>query len=112
MKRQWIKAAVLTGVAVVLPAWSSGSPSPDTPRGEMLYTTHCIACHTTQVHWRENRLAENWSSLNAQVRRWQSNEQLSWNDDDIRAVARYLNKLYYHFPEDEKAASSRPAEKP
>ena len=24
-------------------------------RGELLYTTHCIACHSTQVHWRDKR---------------------------------------------------------
>lgn len=106
MKRQWIGIAAFSGIAAALPGGSLANPAPDTPRGEMLYTTHCIACHTTQVHWRENRLANDWHSLTAQVRRWQSNEGLSWNDADILAVTRYLNTLYYHFPEDEKAASS------
>ena len=26
-------------------------------RGQLLYGTHCIQCHTTQMHWREQRLA-------------------------------------------------------
>jgi mono/diheme cytochrome c family protein len=67
-------------------------------RGEMLYSTHCIACHTTHVHWRDQRLATDWASLNRQVRRWQSNTSLNWNEEDIEAVSGYLNALYYHFP--------------
>lgn len=67
-------------------------------RGELLYTTHCIACHTTQVHWREQRLATDWPSLTKQVRRWQENTLLGWDDQDVAAVASYLNTLYYHFP--------------
>jgi mono/diheme cytochrome c family protein len=67
-------------------------------REELLYTTHCIACHTTQVHWREQRLATDWPSLLKQVRHWQDNALLSWDEQDIAAVATYLNSLYYHFP--------------
>jgi mono/diheme cytochrome c family protein len=67
-------------------------------RGQMLYDTHCIACHTEQVHWREARLAHDWKSLVHQVGRWQSNTGLQWSEDDIAAVARYLNARYYHFP--------------
>jgi len=79
----------------------------DESRGEMLYSTHCIACHTTHVHWRDKRLATDWPSLEKQVRRWQHNTGLSWSDEDVSAVARYLNALYYHFPagSEEKAIS-------
>lgn len=73
----------------------------DPGRGELLYDTHCIACHSAQVHWRDQRLVEDWSTLTAQVRRWQSTVGLNWNDQDIAAVAEYLNKLYYRFPERE-----------
>lgn len=31
-------------------------PLPTASRGELLYSTHCIACHSTQIHWRE----KNW----------------------------------------------------
>jgi mono/diheme cytochrome c family protein len=70
----------------------------DASRGEMLYSTHCIACHTTHVHWRDKRLASDWASLEKQVRRWQHNTGLSWSNEDVAAVTRYLNTLYYHFP--------------
>ena len=41
-------------------------------RGYMLYSQHCVECHTAQVHWRDARLATDWKSLNLQVRRWQA----------------------------------------
>src|SRR5512132_3475493 len=71
----------------------------DAGRGELLYNTHCVACHTTKMHWRNQRLAKDWKSLNVQVRRWQSAIQLDWDDEDIASTAAYLNRLYYQFPE-------------
>jgi mono/diheme cytochrome c family protein len=70
----------------------------DEPRGEMLYSTYCIGCHTTQVHWRAKKLATDWTSLKYQVRRWQENIGLGLGEEDVAAVARYLNGLYYHLP--------------
>ena len=66
-------------------------------RGELLYTTHCIACHTTQVHWRDRRLATDWNSLQAQVARWQAAGALNWSEEDIVAVTRHLNERFYGF---------------
>lgn len=71
-------------------------------RGEMLYQNHCVACHTTQLHWRDQRLAKDWSSLRAQVHRWEKNTGLTWSEEDIEAVSQYLNQLYYQFPEPPK----------
>ena len=68
-------------------------------RGELLYTTHCIACHTTQVHWRDRRLATDFTSLVAQVGRWQNNTGLAWSSEEILDVARYLNATIYHVPD-------------
>ena len=78
-------------------------------RGELLYTTHCIACHTTEMHWRDNRSASNWVDLTAQVRRWQAAASLSWSASDILDVSRYLNDSIYHFEQtgDPAASSSR-----
>ncbi len=68
-------------------------------RGALLYETHCIACHDTQVHWRDRALATDWASLSTQVRRWQANAGLSWTDDEINDVVRYLNDAIYRFPD-------------
>lgn len=67
-------------------------------RGELLYTTHCVSCHTTQMHWRDNRQAIDWNSLKLQVRRWQVNAGLQWPEADVTEVSRYLNETIYRFP--------------
>jgi mono/diheme cytochrome c family protein len=68
------------------------------PRGELLYATHCSACHASEIHWRKQRLVTDWNSLIAQVRKWQASIGQIWSDDEIVDVARYLNALYYDFP--------------
>lgn len=67
-------------------------------RGRLLYETHCIQCHTTQMHWREQRLARDWDTLRGQVVRWQAAATLDWDPDDIEAVTRFLNDTIYRFP--------------
>jgi mono/diheme cytochrome c family protein len=74
-----------------------GAPAEAQSRGELLYATHCIACHTTQVHWRDRRLATNWVSLQAQVSRWQAAGSLNWTDEDVVAVTKHLNERFYGF---------------
>jgi mono/diheme cytochrome c family protein len=66
-------------------------------RGELLYMEHCNACHTAQVHWREQKLSTDWSSLVAQVRRWQGVSGLLWNEEEIKDVANYLNAVFYKY---------------
>jgi mono/diheme cytochrome c family protein len=66
-------------------------------RGELLYTTHCVACHTEQQHWRDKKLASDWLSLKAQVQRWQATALLAWKEDDVVEVTRYLNDRFYGF---------------
>ncbi len=82
-------------------------------RGELLYSTHCIGCHNTQLHWRDRKAANNWASLKAEVEHWQKTSGLGWREEDVTDVARYLNALYYRFPEPpastaEAAASAPP----
>ena len=86
------------GVWLVATLVSSGGAAAAASRGELLYTTHCIACHTQQMHWRDARRASDWASLKEQVRRWQNEAQLRWSDDDVTEVARYLNETIYRFP--------------
>lgn len=69
----------------------------DPQRGELLYSTHCIACHTTEIHWRDKKLATDFQSLSTEVNRWQKLEGLGWSAEDISAVARYLNTLHYRY---------------
>jgi len=77
-------------------------------RGELLYQTHCIECHTTQMHWRDKKQATNWASLKAQVSRWQATAMLGWSDADIVDVANHLNERFYRFdkPSDRVSAAA------
>ncbi|MDO9284354.1 MAG: cytochrome C [Aquabacterium sp.] len=77
---------------------AGAAPAAAQGRGELLYTTHCIACHDTQVHWRSKKQVVDWPSLRAQVRAWQATGQLGWTDEDILQVAAYLNEAFYHLP--------------
>lgn len=66
-------------------------------RGELLYSTHCIACHSVKVHWRDKKLVTDQASLREEIRRWQEFLKLGWHGDDIDEVAQYLNARYYHY---------------
>jgi hypothetical protein len=68
-------------------------------RGDLLYNTYCLSCHTMQVHWRNDKKAYDWDSLTYQVRRWQGNTGLDWSESDIMDVARYLNVTIYRYPQ-------------
>jgi mono/diheme cytochrome c family protein len=72
---------------------------PPVSRGQLLYLTHCNECHTTRMHWRDDRRALDWDGLKAQVRRWQANTGLEWSEADIAEVARYLNDTIYQYPQ-------------
>ncbi len=77
------------------------SPSPsggDETTGRMLYTAQCSGCHLAQMHWRDRKIAVDWATLVREVRRWQQNSGLAWGEDEVLAVARYLNATWYHFP--------------
>jgi len=102
--RVWVVPLITLPLAWAL-ASAQPMPGARAPLGEKLYSTHCSACHTSQVHWREKRIAKDWTSLVAQVRRWQSNSGLTWTDEEIFEVARYLNVRYYHFAEKDMQAS-------
>ena len=75
-------------------------------RGALLYSTYCVGCHTTEVHWREKKLATDWVGLKAQIQRWQGNIGLGLDEDDVAAIGRYLNDRYYHFTATDPRQSS------
>ena len=84
---------------LLLAAANAGAQSDARSRGELLYSTHCIECHTAQMHWRAKRLARDWDTLRAQVSRWQGEARLGWEAEDVDAVAKYLNEAIYRFPQ-------------
>ncbi len=85
--------AACLGLTLVLVSTASWSQT----RGELLYATHCVACHNEQMHWRDKKQVVDWASLKAQVQLWQATALLGWTDDDVQQVARHLNDTYYRF---------------
>jgi mono/diheme cytochrome c family protein len=101
------RTALLCALASAGAAIAQVVPPPT--RGQLLYSTHCIECHTTQMHWRTLKQARDWDSLKAQVRRWQATANLGWTETDITDVARHLNETIYQFPQpDERAGLALP----
>jgi len=98
MTKPLIRTLLLVAVACASAAAYSQA-LPPAGRGQLLYNLHCNGCHTTQMHWRDDRLALDWNGLIAQVRRWQGNAGLKWSDSDITEVARYLNDTIYRYPQ-------------
>ena len=89
--------ALTLGALSLHVAAQTGAPASPT-RGQLLYDTHCVACHSTQMHWRDQRVAVDLPSLRAQVLRWQAREQLGWGAADVDEVVRHLNDSIYRFP--------------
>jgi hypothetical protein len=98
-------AVVMTFSGVLSPAvcWS------DEKSGQLLYEAHCIACHNEQVHWRQNRLVKDWTTLRSQVERWRTNIGQRWSPQQVSDVAKYLNQEFYKFgPMDEARLKQSP----
>jgi mono/diheme cytochrome c family protein len=93
MLRRWKLVVLLISLGSV--AHAETQPTPDATRGELLYQTHCIACHGDEVHWRDKKLVTDRKSLQSEIRRWMEVSGLRWSNEDIAEVGRYLNAAYY-----------------
>ena len=99
-RMRFLCAALVVGLA----GCSAPPPDPaatvhaDARRGELLYDTACLQCHTTQAHWREKRLVRDWPGLLHQVTRWQAVAGQNWQAEEIEDVAEYLNQRFYKLP--------------
>jgi len=84
-------AGALVGLALIaLPALAT---EPD--RGRMLYENHCLGCHESRLHIREDRQMDSIAGLRAEIRRWGTVQELKWRQQDVEDVLDYLNEHYY-----------------
>ncbi len=67
---------------------------------EGLFKQHCVSCHSGKSLAKPGHKASNMAELESWVRRCDTNLGLRWFDDDILAVAHYLNDHFYHFPKE------------
>lgn len=80
-------------LALVLPTLASAE---DTDIDE-LYQFNCTSCHGAEVYTRTDRKVTSPDALERQVRRCETALSLKWFDDDIVAMANYLDTHYYKF---------------
>lgn len=66
-------------------------------QGMELYGNHCTGCHESTVHMREKRKAKSLAQVEVWVRRWASVLKLGWGEEEVKAVAGYLNSRYYQY---------------
>ena len=71
--------------------------STDVQRGKALYENHCIKCHESTLHVREDRRAKTVEDVRSQVVRWSQELGLGWKDQDIDDVRQYLSSTFYNF---------------
>jgi hypothetical protein len=62
---------------------------------EQLYQDNCLKCHGPEVYTRDDRKVTSLPGLQRQVQRCELALGLKWFDDEINAVADYLNQNYY-----------------
>jgi mono/diheme cytochrome c family protein len=102
VSRQFRASVLAIGVGIVpcvtAQAVTERLAAADLERGRRLYEVSCDACHNANVHWRDQRLANSWPTLLAQVDRWQRNAGQRWEPSDINDVAAYLNDRFYRLP--------------
>jgi hypothetical protein len=67
-------------------------------RGRLLYENHCMGCHISTVHIRDQRKSKTPAEMRASILRWSGELKLGWREDELADVYRYLNNRYYKFP--------------
>ena len=95
-------------LAIATLLWTSLANAAEPPaaldKGKELHQKNCIACHTSltggkpdALYTRADRRVNSLDALQKQVQRCELNLGLTWFDEDIDAVASYLNQEFYHF---------------
>lgn len=65
--------------------------------GQEAHEAHCNKCHTDAVYTRKNRFVKSMDALSKQVKRCKEGNSIAWFDEDVEAVAHFINEKYYKF---------------
>lgn len=85
------------GTVFLVTSFGSLAQAADVAKGGELHESSCLSCHGTEVYTREDRMVGSMDSLITQVNRCNVNLGTGWFDDEVEAVAEYLNENYYRF---------------
>jgi mono/diheme cytochrome c family protein len=88
---------IAKGLLVVLVLVAS-LPAIAESEGQQLHDQRCLACHSTEVYTRDNRMIQSASGLKTQVERCAKGAaKVDWTPEQIAAVTQYLENNFYHF---------------
>ncbi|MFZ5536102.1 cytochrome c [Thiofaba sp. EF100] len=88
-----LSAAALTATLLMAPATQAA----DLALGKKLYSENCVKCHGAEKYSRPDRKVHSMSTLKTYVQGCATNLSLSWFEDEVDAVAAYMNKEFYKF---------------
>lgn len=88
---------LLASFAILLFVGLGRASAADFSRGQLLYENHCVGCHESVVHIREQRKVVSLAALRAQVAHRARLQGLRWSEEDVDDVALYLDTRYYKF---------------
>jgi cytochrome c553 len=91
-----VHRALLT--TLLLAATSLAANAGDGFDAAAFHQAKCTACHDSSVYTRPDRRVHSLARLESQVRMCDANLQTGLFDDDIKALAAYLNDQYYQLP--------------
>lgn len=94
-QRRILHAAVFG--ACVFGLHAAPSLAEEFSRGQALYENHCQSCHADWAHTRSGRQVASAEELNRRVAAWSVHAGLNWNAEEVRDVADYLERNFYHF---------------
>ena len=87
----------LNYTATVLVLYLGSLQAADIDNGDDLHFSNCTGCHDASVYTRDDRRVKNLAQLGTQVRFCKDTLGLTWFDDEVNDVVKYLNQTYYHF---------------
>jgi hypothetical protein len=62
---------------------------------QILHDSNCDGCHDSRVYAGEDRPACNYRGIRAQVRRWEQEIGLNWDDADIERASSCIGSRFY-----------------
>ncbi|MFZ5466462.1 MAG: c-type cytochrome [Pseudomonadota bacterium] len=86
-----LSAAALAATILTAPA----AQAADLALGKKLYSENCVKCHGAEKYSAPDRKVHSMSTLKTYVQGCATNLSLSWFEDEVDAVAAYMNQEFY-----------------
>lgn len=86
-----LSAAALAATILTAP----GAQAADLALGKKLHSENCLKCHGPEKYAAPDRKVRSMSTLKTFVQGCATNLNLSWFEDEVDAVAAYMNQEFY-----------------